>query len=284
MAQSHEYDNLLKYLAEHYPAALATWLLGRPVTRVRLLKTELSLQPIRADSVYLIETDEEILHVEFETDPSDSEPPLNLRMLDYFVRVYRRERKLVRQAVIVLAETGAHIPEEFHVGDTWHRYRVIRMWEQDPEPLLAHEGLWPLAVLARAEQPEQLLMEVAEKVSKIADESQRSDLTAAAGILAGLRFDRNLVRRLFRREIMMQSVIYREILEEGEQLGEQRGEQQGRLAIIKRQLTHRFGVLPAETLALLSALSLPELDQLSEALLEFESVNDLTLWLENHRP
>lgn len=87
---------------------------------------------------------------------------------------------------------------------------------------------------------------------------------------------------------MMQSVIYREILEEGEQIGEQRGEQrgeqQGRLAIIKRQLTHRFGVLPAETLAVLSALSLPELDQLSEALLEFKSVNDLTLWLEKHRP
>ncbi|MCG3162607.1 MAG: hypothetical protein JMDDDDMK_03900 [Acidobacteria bacterium] len=304
MAQSHEYDNLLKYLAEHYPAALATWLLGRPVARVRLLKTELSLQPIRADSVYLIETEEEILHIEFETDPSDSEPPLDLRMLDYFVRVYRRERKLVRQAVIVLAETGAHIPEEFHVGDTRHRYRVIRMWEQDPEPLLAHEGLWPLAVLARAEQPERLLMEVAEKVSKIADESQRSDLTAAAGILAGLRFDRNLVRRLFRREIMMQSVIYREILKEGEQLGEQRGiqigeqlgeqrgiqigeqlgEQLGRLAIIKRQLTHRFGVIPAEALAALPALSLPELDQLSEALLEFKSVGDLTIWLEKHRP
>lgn len=284
MAQSHEYDNLLKYLAEHYPAALATWLLGRPVARVQLLKTELSLQPIRADSVYLIETEEEILHIEFETDPSDSEPPLDLRMLDYFVRVYRRERKLVRQAVIVLAETGAHIPEEFHVGDTRHRYRVIRMWEQDPEPLLAHEGLWPLAVLARAEQPERLLMEVAEKVSKIADESQRSDLTAAAGILAGLRFDRNLVRRLFRREIMMQSVIYREILKEGEQIGEQLGEQQGRLAIIKRQLTHRFGVIPAEALAALPALSLPELDQLSEALLEFKSVGDLTIWLEKHRP
>ncbi len=184
MSQPHEYDNLLKYLAEHYPAALASWLLSKPVTRVRVLKSELSLQPIRADSVHLLEIDDEILHVEFETDPTGSEPPLELRMLDYFVRVYRRERKPVRQVVIVLAETGAHIPEEFHVGDTWHRFRVIKMCEQDPEPLLAHEGLWPLAVLARSDQPDQLLMEVAEKVSKIADESQRSDLTAAAGILA----------------------------------------------------------------------------------------------------
>lgn len=279
MPQTHEYDNLLKYLAEHYPEALATWLLGKPVTRVRLLKTELSLQPIRADAVHLLEIDDEILHVEFETDPAKSEPPLELRMLDYFVRVYRRERKPVRQVVIVLAETGARIPEEFHVGDTWHRYRVIRMWEQDPEPLLAHEGLWPLALLARSEHPEELLMEVAEKVSKIADESQRSDLTAAAGILAGLRFDRSLIRRLFRRDIMIQSVIYREILEEGEQ----RGEQHGRLAVIQKQLTRRFGIIPAETQTRLSALSTPELDQLSEALLDFNSMDDLIRWVEKNR-
>jgi predicted transposase/invertase (TIGR01784 family) len=284
ITRPRECDNLLKYLAEHYPAALASWLLGKPVTRVRILKTELSLQPIRADSIYLLETDDEILHVEFETDPTNSEPPVELRMLDYFVRVYRRERKLVRQVVIVLAETKARIPNEFHVGDTWHRYRVVKMWEQDPEPLLEREGLWPLAVLARADRPDQLLMEVAEKVSKIADEGQRNDLTAAVGILAGLRFDNSLIRSLFRREIMMQSVVYREILQEGEQIGEQRGiqigEQQGRLAVIQKQLTHRFGVIPAETQAQLSALSTPELDELSEALLGFESMDDLARWLE----
>jgi len=282
MPQPREYDNLLKYLAERYPAALASWLLGKPVTRVRVLKSELSIQPIRADSVHLIEIDDEILHVEFETDPSDSDPPLDLRMLDYFVRVYRRERKLVRQVVIVLAETGAHIPEEFHVGDTWHRYRVLRVWEQDPAPLLAHEGLWPLAVLARSDQPEQLLMEVAEKVSTIPDESQRSDLTAAAGILAGLRFDGDLIRRHFRREIMMQSVIYREILQEGEQIGEQRGEKHGRLAVIQNFLTHRLGTIPAEALEQLSKLSLPDLDRLSGALPDINSVEDLIRWLAQH--
>jgi predicted transposase YdaD len=254
MSHPHEYDNLLKYLAEHYPAALASWLLGKPVTRVKALKTELSLQPIRADAVHLLEIDDEILHVEFETDPTKSEPPLDLRMLDYFVRVYRRERKPVRQVVIVLAETGAQIPEEFHVGDTRHRYRVIRMWKQDPEPLLAHEGLWPLAVLARSEQPEQLLVEVAEKVSKIADESQRSDLTA---------------------------------LEEGEQRGEQRGiqrgERLGRLAIIQQMLTHRFGNIPPALQEQLSALSSPELDRLSAELLSFSSIDDLGRWLEQNR-
>ena len=72
--------------------------------------------------------------VEFETDPAQSEPPLPLRMLDYFVRVYRRERCPVRQIVIVLAETRAEIPAEFHVGATRHGYRVLKLWEQGPAP------------------------------------------------------------------------------------------------------------------------------------------------------
>jgi len=83
-------------------------------------------------------------------------------------------------------------------------------------------------------------------------------------------------------------VIYREILEEGEQIGiqigEQRGEKHGRLAIVQRQLRRQFGIIPAETLERLSALSLPDLDQLSEALLDFHSMEDLIHWLKEHRP
>lgn len=284
MSRPREYDNLLKYLAEHYPTALASWLLGRPVTHVRLLKSELSLQPIHADAVQLLELDEEILHVEFETDPTDSDPPLDLRLLDYFVRLYRRERKPIRQVVIVLAKTNAHIPEEFHVGETRHRYRVLKLWEQDPAPLLAEPGLLPLALLARTNQPKQLAMEVAEKVSKIADVNQRGELLTAAHILAGLRIKGDLASRLFRKELMMQSVTYREILAEGELIGEKRGEQHGRLAVIERLLNRQIGVISKQLRARLEELSLPELDELSIALLDFQSVEDLTRWLTTTAP
>lgn len=86
---------------------------------------------------------------------------------------------------------------------------------------------------------------------------------------------------------MMQSVIYREILEEGEQrgiqIGEQRGERLGRLAIIQQMLTHRFGSIPLEAQEQLSTLSSPELDRLSAVLLGFNSIDDLSRWLEQNR-
>lgn len=46
--------------------------------------------------------------------------------------------------------------EQFAVGNTFHRYRVVRMWEQDPTPLLANPALLPLAALARTNSPETL--------------------------------------------------------------------------------------------------------------------------------
>ncbi len=276
-----EYDNLLKYIAETHAAALASWLLGRPVgDKVRLLKTELSLQPIRADYMAQYDLEDEILHAEFETDPGDSDPPLPLRMLDYFVRTYRRERKLVRQVVVVLAETAAHIPDEFHVGETHHRYRVIKMWEQDPEPLLAEPGLAPLAVLARTDQPETLIRQVADVVQKIPDFGLRSDSTAAAFMLAGLRFDQTLLRSLFREEIMKHSSTYLDLVERSEQ----RGIVQGALGMLKELLKHHFGQLPEVVEERLAKLDAPTLIQLGVEQSNLSSLDEVASWIEQHTP
>lgn len=80
------YDNACKYLAEKYPAAFVSWLLSVESSQVEVLKTELSLEPIRADAVTFLRAAHQILHLEFQTLPP-SNPPLPLRMLDYSLRV-----------------------------------------------------------------------------------------------------------------------------------------------------------------------------------------------------
>jgi hypothetical protein len=84
------YDNTCKYLAEKFPAAFVNWLLpiDKPTT-VQVLKTELIQEPIRADSLVFLQTDNQILHLEFETRPY-SDPPIAFRMLDYYVRLKRQ--------------------------------------------------------------------------------------------------------------------------------------------------------------------------------------------------
>ena len=81
------YDNVCKYLAETFTSDLATWLLGSPQSdQLRPLKTELSNEQIRTDSLILLESDDLVLHVEFQTEPDAKIP---FRMTDYRLRVYR---------------------------------------------------------------------------------------------------------------------------------------------------------------------------------------------------
>ncbi len=83
------FDNICKILAEKYPIDFAHWLLPDEPQKVKLLKTELSIEPIRADSITFLQTENRILHLEFQT-TAKSETPIPLRMLDYFVRLVRK--------------------------------------------------------------------------------------------------------------------------------------------------------------------------------------------------
>lgn len=184
------YDNSCKFLAEEYPTDFVRWLLGIETEDVNVLKTELFLEPIRADSVTFLQTKNRILHIEFQTEPI-SKPPIPFRMGDYSFRLKRTYKCPVTQVVIFLQETTNEIAftEEYRDETTIHRYRVIRLWEQDSALFLNNRGLLPLAPLTKTDSPTALLNQVAQTVATISDIREQQNITGCLGILAGLRFD-----------------------------------------------------------------------------------------------
>lgn len=270
-----------KRLAETYPRSFASWLLGQPVGAVEVLKTELSREPLRADALILLRLAGLLLHIEFQTTPR-SKPPLPLRMLDYWVQGYRRHELPIEQFVIVLSETDAEIPTEFRAPNTWHRYNVIKLWEQDAEIFLTSPGLLPLAALTRAAQPRDLSRQVVEQTMPFPSDTERADLLSCAAILAGLRFDKELISQYFPEAIMQESVVYQEIIQRGVQQGIELGKQEGKLETALRLLTHRFGALDPHVGALIEKLDAAKLDDLSEALLDFQRAANLEEWLAQH--
>ena len=278
------YDNICKYLAEQYPTEFARWLLSDSATDIQVLRTELNVEPIRADSLTLLQTSNQILHLEFQTQPT-SNPPLPFRMLDYWVRLKRQYWCHVEQVVIFLkySTSEAVFTNEFEDVNTRHRYRVIRLWEEDPTPLLANPALLPLATLAKTDSPNALLEQVVAQVDMIEEPRQRGNLSACVAVLAGLRFEENLIRQLFREEIMQESVIYQQILQKGLQQGLQQGKQEEASSLIVRQLTRRFGTVNSQNQEQIQALSINQLEELGEALLDFSSVTDLFSWLDEHQ-
>jgi predicted transposase/invertase (TIGR01784 family) len=76
---------------------------------------------------------------------------------------------------------------------------------------------------------------------------------------------------------LQQSRAYQEIKEEGRE----EGRQEEAANLVMRLLTKRFGKISQEMHTSVSSLSLPVLEELSEALLDFMSLADLQIWLES---
>ncbi|NES84564.1 MAG: Rpn family recombination-promoting nuclease/putative transposase [Moorea sp. SIO2B7] len=222
------YDNVCKFLAENFKDDFASWLLGDYVELTELSPTELSLEPIRADSLILQQSQDLVLHAEFQTEPDLNIP---FRMIDYRLRVYRRfPDKRMLQVVIYLRKTGSELVQEnsFQLEKTRHEFEIIRLWEQPTERFLHNSGLLPFAVLSKTDDSTRTLNQVGQIVEKISEKRIQSNLTAATAILAGLVLKQDVIHKILRRDIMRDSVIYQEILQEGEKIGEKIGEQKGR--------------------------------------------------------
>jgi predicted transposase/invertase (TIGR01784 family) len=249
------YDETCRFLAEHFSADFASWLLGAPVEMTELKPSELSLDPIRADAMILLQSEDSILHLEFQTLPKEEIP---FRMLDYRVRGKRRYRdKTMRQVVIYLKPTTSVLVYEtaYVMERTRHEFDVIRLWEQPTSVFLQYPGLLPFAVLGQTETPAEALRQATEIMDQMEDPETQANLMAASAILAGLRLEQDVIYSLVRRDIMQESVIYRSIQEETE-------------ARAKRSIALNFlrDGLSVEAVARGTGLSIEEVQQLQQQL------------------
>jgi predicted transposase/invertase (TIGR01784 family) len=273
------YDNTCKYLAENFTEDISSWLLGERVTLTELKPTELSVDPIRADSMILLTNQDLILHLEFQTDADDEIP---FRMIDYRVRAYRKfPTKRMKQIVIYLRKTTSKVVHQtaFEIENTLHRFEVIRLWEQPPSIFLESVGLYPFASLAQTDEPESILLSVAAKIEDIGSSKIQANLTATAFILAGLVLDKNRVKQILRRDNMRESATYQDILAEGEEKGKTQGRVEEAKGLVIRQLIRKLGNVSPNLLAKIEALPLERVESLGEDLLDFTSIANLEQWL-----
>ncbi|MFB2922737.1 DUF4351 domain-containing protein [Aerosakkonema funiforme] len=80
---------------------------------------------------------------------------------------------------------------------------------------------------------------------------------------------------------MQESLFYQEIIQKGVQKGLQQGQKQEAVSLTMRQLRRRIGEISPAIEERIRALSLSQLEDLGEALLDFSAPADLTAWLDN---
>jgi len=220
-------DNICKFLAENFSADFASWLLGESITLTKLETSELSVEPIRADSVIFLESAGMILHLEFQTEPNKNIP---FRMADYRLRLYRKfPKKEVHQVVIYLSPSRSPLVNEttFSLKELKHNFNVIRLWEQPTAIFQQYQGLLPFAALTKTSDPEETLRQVARQIDNISNRQLQSNVAASTAIISAIALDKEIIQRLLRSEIMKESPIYQDILLEGLAEGLAKGKAEG---------------------------------------------------------
>ncbi len=82
---------------------------------------------------------------------------------------------------------------------------------------------------------------------------------------------------MFALDDLKQTRVYQETLEEGIQIGKHEGE----INLVLRQIRRKFGQPDQALKTKITNLTLEQLENLGEELLDFTTIDDLKRWLEN---
>ena len=184
--------------------------------------------------------------------------------------------------VNILKEGNVEIPtryeSEFAGLQARQDYRVINLWEVDVE-IAFTEPISPLIPFVPVLKGGADESTVQRALRILRADEQLSQLETVMAFFASFVLDSSLVRQIMRWDmgILSESPWYQQILNEGRQ----QGKQEEAVAMITRLLNRRFGSLSPELQERLRGLTLEQLEELSEVLLDLRAIAQLETWLQN---
>jgi predicted transposase/invertase (TIGR01784 family) len=144
------------------------------------------------------------------------------------------------------------------------------------------ETLW-LRLLGRGSVQSQAIIEL--QALPLDHRYQKATLELVYNLRENLRVNQELEtddRELIMRLEPLYQRNREQAKEEGRQEGKQEGKQEGEKNLILRLLHRRIGEIDALLIERITGLSIEQLENLGEALLDFSSVADLEAWLTQH--
>ena len=248
----HDYDITLKFLSDRFPEHFANLIFEHFEGNVVLLDRELPSNMRKSDYVVKIQDSNchegnFILHIEFQ---SSHDADMPNRMLSYYIRIRDKYDLPVYPVVVYLNpdDRGCNIQNSYEnsiYGDDIlkFKYKVLKVWEIDPNIIIDNNlyGLYPIIPLTehRSTHDEKCLTKCFDLIQNIDIDNDvlKSDISVCTGVLAGLKYPKELIKSLMKVEIMRESVIYQDILDEGMEKGMEKS--------IISVLAARFGDIPA---------------------------------------
>jgi hypothetical protein len=266
-----EYDVALKLLLQGSATLTLRELTGTAVAR--WLNVELPrVQNARLD--LLGETVEGgLVHVELQ---SGNDATMPQRMAEYCLGVYRLFGQFPLQVVLYVGESPLKMENALRGPGVLFEYELIDIRTLDGDLLLESRDVGDnvIAILARLRDHKEAVRRIVERIAGLAP-AERETAFAQLLILAGLRHLSGVVEQETRKMPIDVDIRDHEVLGPMFKEERQQGRQEGELAVLRRLIEKRFGILPAGASEKLAALAVPELEALSERLLEARSLEEL---------
>ncbi|WP_017292643.1 DUF2887 domain-containing protein [Geminocystis herdmanii] len=206
-----------------------------------------------------------------------------------FVYIHQYKVKRNWRGLLILNNRNQELGCEIPHGDLLDK-RVQRLFLSD---LLSLENLSPnLATLKLIVTPENDAVSEAQKILENTQTQEefnlRLDLVEAILVNKFPKLTIEEIQKMInlREADVTQTRFYQQVLEigrtEGVQIGRTEGTQEGEANIVIRLLTRRCGNLTDTLQTKVRSLSIPQLESLGEALLDFQDIGDLIHWLDNY--
>ena len=198
------------------------------------------------------------------------------------------------QAVAIFAKRSIETEPPKQFQELFASDRIVRVYlDELPQDESLNLGIVRLIVA-----PEREAIALAQRLANRVEQGDRERVIEFIETVLVYKFpqmNREEVEAMFTLENLKQTRIYQEALQEGEQRGKLEGKLEGekigaqRGQILGRQqsleqfavklLMRKFGKVTLRTVKRLEKLSAEQLEELAEAVLDFEKVADLDVWL-----
>jgi predicted transposase YdaD len=157
-----------------------------------------------------------------------------------------------------------------------YSYQLVDIRELDGERLLDSPSVGDnmVAILTRLRDPTAAVHRVVERIANL-PHAQRKEALARLAILAGLRRLDDVLEEEVGKMPITEDITTNRFYQKAMERGRQEGVQIGELSLLRRMIEKRFGPIPAWAEERLNGLSLPQLEDLGERLLDASSLEQL---------
>lgn len=280
-------DSLFYRLFQSRPSLLFELIGEMPASAsaYRFQSVELKQTAFRLDGVFAPPAGDRVSPIVFLEVQFQGEKGFYSRLVSE-VALYVRQYQPVNpwKIVVLYPSRAVDIGETYHFEPLLNSPQVQRIYldelgEVGELPLTL--GLLRLIVTPEAQAVSAAQAWVAKtrtEVRNAQEQAQLLDLVETIMVYKFSRLSRQEIQQMlgFTETDLKQTRFYQDVFAEGEQEGRQEGE----AAIVLRQLIRRFGSLEMDSQTRIRQLSIEQLEALAEALLDFTSVADLMVWLE----